>query len=144
MQMDQDYSTFHRICILIDWYVQNLIGLGPWAMGLSGLGLGWTWCSCAWTGLMRILEPIRTLSMSALDWWQFFFVWSQYLTNWSQLKYYFILNIWFCSSTCPFDMISYNRSMGIYAYYKTVSHLLYFDGYTIYFHQTLNFPFEIF
>ena len=40
MQMTQDYSTCHRISILIDMY--NLMGLGPCAMGLTGLGLGWT------------------------------------------------------------------------------------------------------
>ena len=46
MQMNQDYLAFHRIGILIYWYTENLMGLGPWAVGLTGLGvdeprLGW-------------------------------------------------------------------------------------------------------
>ena len=57
--MNQDYSTFHKIAIFIYWYVSNLMGLAPWALGLTGLGvhelgLGWAEYSRAhswhWSG----------------------------------------------------------------------------------------------
>ena len=33
------------------------MGLSTWEMGLTGLGLGWAWCSWAWAGL-KIIESI--------------------------------------------------------------------------------------
>ena len=46
------------------------MGLGPWAMGLTGLGLGWAWCSwtwaVGWAGL-SVLEPIPNTEAGPLS-----------------------------------------------------------------------------